>query len=56
MPLIVRGTAWQASMNHKTLPLLTFALGLIVMRWLSRAPRNEGEVDLVTRLRQAGAL
>ena len=43
-------------MNHKTLPLLYFALGVIVMRWLSREQHAETEVDLVTRLRQAGAL
>ena len=43
-------------MNHKSLPILYFALGLIVMRWLAREQRAEAEVDLVTRLRQAGAL
>ena len=43
-------------MNQKTLPLLTFALGLLLMRLLAREERTEPEVDLVTRLRQAGAL
>jgi hypothetical protein len=43
-------------MNQKTLPLLYFALGLIVMRLLARENRPDDEVDLVTRLRQAGAL
>jgi len=43
-------------MNQKTLPLVYFALGLIVMRLLARESRPESEVDLVTRLRQAGAL
>ncbi len=42
-------------MNQKTLSLLSFALGLIVMRWLSQA-RATDEIDLVTRLRHAGAL
>jgi len=43
-------------MNQKTLPFLYFALGLIVMRFLARENRPEAEVDLVTRLRQAGAI
>jgi hypothetical protein len=43
-------------MNQKTLPLLYFALGLIVMRLLARENRPETELDLVTRLRHAGAL
>ena len=42
-------------MNQKTLSLLSFALGLIVMRWLAQNRAAE-EVDLVTRLRHAGAL
>ena len=43
-------------MNHKTLSLLSFALGLIVMRLLARENRDESDIDLVSRLRQAGAL
>jgi hypothetical protein len=43
-------------MNQKTLPFLTFALGLIIMRLLARENRGDIEVDLVTRLRQAGAI
>lgn len=43
-------------MNQKTLSLLSFALGLIVMSLLARENRGTDDVDLVTRLRQAGAL
>ena len=43
-------------MNQKTLPLLYFALGLIVMRFLARENNVPAEADLVTRLRLAGAL
>ncbi len=44
------------TMNQKTLPLLTFALGILLMRLLARENRTHEEIDLVTRLRQAGAL
>ena len=47
---------WQAAMNQKTLPLLTFALGLLLMRWFTRENHTQTDVDLVARLRQAGAL
>ncbi len=43
-------------MNYKTLPLITFALGLLVMRLLARENRTHADLDLVARLRQAGAL
>jgi len=43
-------------MNQKTLPILYFALGLIVMRLFARETRTNDDVDLVSRLRQAGAL
>ena len=43
-------------MNQKTLPLLTFALGLLLMRLLARENRTDADIDLVARLRQAGAL
>ena len=43
-------------MNQKTLPFITFALGLLLMSWFSRESRPQSDVDLVARLRQAGAL
>ncbi len=43
-------------MNHKTLPLITFALGLLVMRLLARESHTHTDLDLVARLRHAGAL